>query len=224
MTSSVGTCCGSSGATYGEAVKRLLLVATAAVLISGCGTASNATDTAPVPSSSTTSAVASPPVSVSSQSSETSTDRPTTPSTTIESSTTAEAAAESVATPPIDTVATGTLITTAGSDYGEILFDETGQAIYLFDAETSSTPGCYDDCALAWPPVLTVGDPRAGGAIDASLLGVTTRSDGAVQVTYRDHPLYYYADEGTNEVTCHNVDEYGGLWLVVTPSGGPAAA
>ena len=34
-----------------------------------------------------------------------------------------------------------------------MLFDERGQAIYLFDKETSERPQCYDDCATAWPPV-----------------------------------------------------------------------
>jgi hypothetical protein len=42
-----------------------------------------------------------------------------------------------------------------------------------------------------------------------------------VQVTYAGHPLYLYANEGPGEVLCHNVFLNGGLWLVVTPEGGP---
>lgn len=118
----------------------------------------------------------------------------------------------------------GVSITTASSDFGEILFDGHRQAIYLFDKETSSTPDCYGDCAAAWPPVLTSGTPVAGGGIDAALLGTTTRTDGTTQVTYANHPLYYYAHEGPGEVTCHNVSEFGGVWLVVTPSGDAAPA
>ena len=53
-------------------------------------------------------------------------------------------------------------ITTDDSDYGTMLFDERGQAIYLFDKETSDTAQCYDDCAADWPPVLTDGPPEAG--------------------------------------------------------------
>ena len=41
-----------------------------------------------------------------------------------------------------------------------MLFDGTGQAIYLFDVETTSKPTCYDACAEAWPPVLTERGPR----------------------------------------------------------------
>src|SRR6188768_3514505 len=59
------------------------------------------------------------------------------------------------------------------SEYGTMLFDERGQAIYLFDKETSDSPACYDDCASAWPPVLTEGPPEADGEIDAALLGTT---------------------------------------------------
>jgi predicted lipoprotein with Yx(FWY)xxD motif len=116
----------------------------------------------------------------------------------------------------------GVRITTADSEFGQILFDDTGQAIYLFDKEVNSVPDCYDACAAAWPPVLTEGVPVPGDGVTPDLLGTVPRSDGSIQVTYAGHPLYYYADEGQNEVTCHNVDEFGGLWLVVTPTGQPA--
>jgi len=36
-----------------------------------------------------------------------------------------------------------------------------GQAIYLFDKEKTAKPECYGDCAEAWPPVLTDGEPVA---------------------------------------------------------------
>ena len=119
--------------------------------------------------------------------------------------------------------ATGVTIMTAGSDFGEVLFDGTGQAIYLFDKEATKVPDCYGDCAVAWPPVLTSGSPVAGAGTMTDLLGTTPRTDGSTQVTYAGHPLYYYAHEGKNQVTCHNVSEFGGLWLVVTPTGQAAA-
>ena len=115
------------------------------------------------------------------------------------------------------------MIQTAGSAYGSMLFDRSGQAIYLFDRETTDTPQCYGACAEAWPPVLTRGVPQPSGAARSALLGTTSRTDGSRQVTYDGHPLYFYAHEGPNEVLCHNVSEFGGLWLVVTPGGDPAA-
>jgi predicted lipoprotein with Yx(FWY)xxD motif len=120
--------------------------------------------------------------------------------------------------------AEGIAITTAGSDFGTMLFDEPGQAIYLFEIETAGQPECYGECAVAWPPVLTTGPPRASGDVRADLLGTVARDDGSTQVTYGGHPLYYYAHEGPGQVLCHDVVENGGRWLVVTPDGAPAPA
>jgi predicted lipoprotein with Yx(FWY)xxD motif len=115
--------------------------------------------------------------------------------------------------------AKGTTIKLADSQYGKVLFDRAGQAIYLFDKESSNRSRCYDECAAAWPPVLTDGEPQAGRGIAESLLGTTKRDDGKTQVTYNGHPLYFYAHEGRNEVRCHNVREFGGLWLVLNRAG-----
>jgi len=45
------------------------------------------------------------------------------------------------------------------------------------------------------------------------------REDGTTQITYDGHPLYYYAHEGPGLVLCHNVEEFGGLWLAVRLNG-----
>ena len=113
----------------------------------------------------------------------------------------------------------GTEIVIADSQYGSVLFGANEQAIYYFDKETSETSECYGACAEAWPPVITDGDPQAGEGIDSKLLGTTERDDGSTQVTYAGHPLYYYVDDPPGEVLCHNVEEFGGLWLAVQPSG-----
>jgi predicted lipoprotein with Yx(FWY)xxD motif len=63
----------------------------------------------------------------------------------------------------------------------------------------------------------------AAGGTKQDLLGTTKRTDGTTQVTYGGHPLYIYAHEVKNEVKCHNIQGFGGLWLVVTPAGRPAA-
>jgi predicted lipoprotein with Yx(FWY)xxD motif len=114
------------------------------------------------------------------------------------------------------------MIIVADSNFGQILYDASGQAIYLFDAEGSDRPQCYGDCAKAWPPVLTKGHPRGTGAVRSRLLGTTQRRDGSMQITYAGHPLYFYAHEGKYQVLCHNVEEFGGTWLVVQPDGRPA--
>ena len=95
------------------------------------------------------------------------------------------------------------MIITADSDFGTILYDASGQPIYLFNAETNTVPECYDECAQAWPPVLTTEPPRSQGAVQSDLLGTTRRRGGLTQVTYAGHPLYFYAHEGKYQVLCH---------------------
>jgi predicted lipoprotein with Yx(FWY)xxD motif len=113
----------------------------------------------------------------------------------------------------------GTTIKTSSSQYGQVLFDGDERAIYYFDKESGSTSECYGACAEAWPPVLTKGDPQAGSGAQAGLLGTAQRDDGTTQVTYDGHPLYYYVDDPNGEVLCHNVNEFGGLWLAVQGNG-----
>jgi len=118
----------------------------------------------------------------------------------------------------------GVVIRTGDSAYGRMLFDGRRQAIYLFDREGSPRPRCYGECAEAWPPVLADGRPQATGGVRDGLIGTVERRDGSEQVTYGGHPLYYYAHEGPGQVLCHDIVEYGGIWLVVTPRGEAATA
>ncbi|CAN5574219.1 lipoprotein [soil metagenome] len=138
-----------------------------------------------------------------------------------ESTTVSSAGTEAVETQPAaeKPAANGTEIKVADSQFGQILFDGDDGAIYLFDKEKSETSECYGECAVAWPPVLIDGDPQAGAGAAQGKLGTTERDDGSTQVTYNGHPLYYYEDDPPGEVLCHNVDEFGGLWLVVDAAG-----
>jgi predicted lipoprotein with Yx(FWY)xxD motif len=113
----------------------------------------------------------------------------------------------------------GATIKVVDSQFGRVIADRRGEAFYLFDKEKSKRSRCYGECAVAWPPVLTKGKPRAGTGADADLLGTTKRRNGKLQATYNGHPLYYYKDDDPGRILCHNVDEFGGLWLVVNPRG-----
>ena len=142
------------------------------------------------------------------------------PAATPTSASPSESPTRTGATPTSESPAPrGTRMTTAPSDFGEILWGPKRQVVYIWEKEPSSTPQCYGDCAEAWPPVLTKGEPRSGGDVDQSKLGTTERRDGSTQVTYNGHPLYYYAHEGPGEVLCHDITTHGGTWWVVTPAG-----
>jgi predicted lipoprotein with Yx(FWY)xxD motif len=103
---------------------------------------------------------------------------------------------------------------------GSILVDGSGRTVYLFVADQGTTSVCYNDCAAAWPPVLTHGAPQAGSGATASLLGTTTRKDGSTEVTYNGHPLYYFiADKSPGDATGQKLNNFGGPWYVLSPSG-----
>ena len=130
-----------------------------------------------------------------------------------------EAAPETEATKPRPAKATGTEIVLGDSEFGSMLFDRRRQAIYIFENDPRGKSACYGECAVAWPPVYTDGQPRAGKGVRQSLLGTVRRRDGKRQVSYAGKPLYFYVNEGPGEVRCHNVDLNGGLWWVVGPNG-----
>ena len=105
------------------------------------------------------------------------------------------------------------------SNYGQVLFDGRGYVLYAFTHDAKGKSLCAGACAAAWPPFLAKA-PRAGAGVKRSLLGTTHRADGSVQVTYAGRPLYYYVgDTKPGQILCQNVEEYGGLWLVLRGSG-----
>jgi predicted lipoprotein with Yx(FWY)xxD motif len=115
--------------------------------------------------------------------------------------------------------ATATL-TLRSTRYGPVLFDGRNRVLYGFTRDRRGGPSrCYGPCAAAWPVYFQKGSLRAGKGVRRSLIGTTRRRDGRRQVTYNGWPLYYYAHEGPGEVKCQNVDEFGGLWLVVRANG-----
>jgi len=106
--------------------------------------------------------------------------------------------------------------------FGAMLVDGRGRALYGFARDKRGGPSqCYGACAVAWPvQYAKKGQLRAGAGVKLSLLGTTRRRDGRTQVTYNGWPLYYYVDDvRPGQVTCQNVSEFGGLWLVVRPNG-----
>ena len=114
----------------------------------------------------------------------------------------------------------GPKIKVADSDYGRILFNGRGRALYLFTADQGKTSNCSGDCATAWPPYIVKSKPHAGGGAKQRLIGTTRRSDGTLQATYRGQPVYFYIhDSQPGQVLCQAVSEFGGYWYVLRASG-----
>jgi predicted lipoprotein with Yx(FWY)xxD motif len=130
--------------------------------------------------------------------------------------TTATAATASTATAS----ARGPKLKVISSDYGPILADGHGKALYLFTADKGKASNCSGDCATAWPPYIVKKVPTALSGAKPGLVGVTRRSDGKLQATYAGHPVYYYeGDRSPGEVNCQAAVEFGGYWYVVRSNG-----
>ncbi len=113
-----------------------------------------------------------------------------------------------------------------------IVVDGSGRTLYMFTEDTRgaaticTAQGPYgSECPMLWPPLTSQGAPLAGKGINASLLGITKRTDGKRQVTYNRHPLYYWhggagypGDKKPGDVKGQG---FVGEWYVLSPTGTP---
>ncbi|WP_280689085.1 hypothetical protein [Kitasatospora sp. GAS204B] len=141
-------------------------------------------------------------------------------SSTSKTATPSATPSPSASAPSSGTPATGAAtLKVASSPLGQVLVDGAGRTLYLFQADTGTTSNCNGACAMAWPPNITTGQPNSNG-VNASLVGTTTRMDHSTQVTYKGHPLYYFAeDTKPGQTNGEGVNAFGGAWYVVSPSG-----
>ncbi len=102
---------------------------------------------------------------------------------------------------------------------GDVIVDGEGMTLYMFDPDQQAESTCYDDCATAWPPLVAEGDPAVGEGLDVAMVGSVERTDGTMQVTYNDWPLYYWQnDAAAGDVTGQAVND---VWWVLGADGEP---
>jgi predicted lipoprotein with Yx(FWY)xxD motif len=103
---------------------------------------------------------------------------------------------------------------------GTVLVNSRGLTLYMFVRDHQKKVTCTSKaCTIVWPPLkLKKGQkPTAGGAAQKKLLGM----DGRV-VTYNRWPLYtYYLDKKPGQAKGQAVNNSGGKWYVLSPSGAP---
>lgn len=126
----------------------------------------------------------------------------------------------SVASTPSSTAAGAAVaVAVAKTSKGDALVGPNGHALYTYDPDTATASNCTGGCASAWPPL--TGTAQPGSGLDASAFGTITRSDGSTQITYNQHPLYYYAqDSAAGDVTGDGV---GGVWHLATSAAASGA-
>jgi predicted lipoprotein with Yx(FWY)xxD motif len=107
------------------------------------------------------------------------------------------------------------------SSYGRFLVDSHGHTLYLFAKDEGGESYCNGACAAVWPPLETRSMPHAAAGVNGGALGTIKRDDGDTQVTYRGHPLYYYAADASTagKTKGEDVDQFGAGWYIVDSNG-----
>ena len=114
----------------------------------------------------------------------------------------------------------GALVALGKTALGSVLVDARGRTLYLFDKDKHGRSACYGACATYWPPLLSSAKPRQEKGVRASLLGLTTRTDGKRQVTYAGHPLYrFIGDKEAGQATGEGLTDFGAAWDAIAASG-----
>jgi predicted lipoprotein with Yx(FWY)xxD motif len=110
------------------------------------------------------------------------------------------------------------LMLASDATLGKFIADGAGLSLYMFTKDTKDTSNCYDKCAAAWPPLLTMAmTATVQTGLDAGLVGATQRKDGSMQVTYNHWPLYYFAsDQKAGDTTGQAI---GKVWWVLSGEG-----
>jgi predicted lipoprotein with Yx(FWY)xxD motif len=140
--------------------------------------------------------------------------------TTTQSAATATAASTS-ASPTTGTAGGAIVVSTKHGKLGTILAAGGKHlTVYMFEGDKGASSSCTGACAHVWPPVTTAAAASVSGAAVAGDLGTVTRGDGTKQVTYKGHPLYFFAHDGdSGDAYGQGVVGFGSSWYVLKPSG-----
>jgi len=101
---------------------------------------------------------------------------------------------------------------------GKILVENTtGKTLYTWAKDSDESSQCYDQCATFWPPFITTASTVAAAGVTTGKFGTSARKDGALQVTFNSHPLYFYArDTAPGDTNGQGSTGFGAVWQVVT--------
>ncbi len=112
------------------------------------------------------------------------------------------------------------------SQFGAILVTTDGRTLYTNTVYSPNTSKCVDPtCTGIWHPYTVSAAPTAGQGVTGTL-GTITRSDGSMQVTYNQIPLYTFTGDGQpGAVNGNGLTDLGGTWHValVNASAAPMA-
>jgi predicted lipoprotein with Yx(FWY)xxD motif len=115
---------------------------------------------------------------------------------------------------PSPTASSGAGIHAATTSLGKVLVDANGRTVYLLTADGRDMSTCADDCLKFWPAVAP-GRAKLGVPV-----GSTTTPGGTRVATVAGQPVYTFAnDQAPGDVNGEGLQEFGGTWYAVSPSG-----
>lgn len=112
----------------------------------------------------------------------------------------------------------------ANSTLGKILVDGDGRTLYYFANDAAGANTCTGGCELVWP-VFNAENITAAvidKGLDANDFKQITTGSGKKQITYKGHPLYYFAPAsgGTNQQEAAGAtggEGVNGVWFAAKP-------
>lgn len=107
---------------------------------------------------------------------------------------------------------------------GKILTNKDGRTLYYFANDFDGKNSCTGGCEAVWPVFNMEGlaQSKLSEGLDIADFASTTTASGKRQVTYKGHPLYYYAPKVNDVNTPEAAGETKGegvnnVWYVAKP-------
>jgi predicted lipoprotein with Yx(FWY)xxD motif len=125
--------------------------------------------------------------------------------TTVTAYTTVQGSTSILATTTIKANSTVYMVNLGSStSLGAYLTNSAGFTLYTYgnDVPNSGASTCYSSCATDWPPFYAANLSVPSG-LSQSDFGTITRMGGAMQLTYKGHPLYLFIGD-------HNAGDISG--------------
>ncbi len=108
-------------------------------------------------------------------------------------------------------------LSVASTSLGKVLVDGRGMTLYTLSADGQNTSTCATQCLQFWPAV----SPGGTGKLSVTTARTTT-PDGTAIATVAGHPVYTFSqDQKPGDVNGEGINEFGGTWYAVSPTGQP---
>ena len=108
----------------------------------------------------------------------------------------------------------------ASTSLGKVLVDDSGRTVYVLSTDGPNHSTCSSSCLQLWPAVA----PGAHTGVTVKV-GSTATPAGAMTATVAGHPVYTFSgDQGPGDVNGEGLQDFGGVWYAVSPSGAAVTA